>query len=193
VFEYIVNHFNEQIDIASINTESLTPYIAEAAHLLAQTLTQGSAYTCTNSTHFAAGFEFNRLLIDTANGFRPSLPSLFLNQNLAGLRSPTYDLSQQLIHLAKPSDILVVFASEEDGIQLQQCLLEAKNLNLSCLLIAPEHSELYQKFIQQNHSNASVIPLPQTSAKHCAQLQFSLAHLLVELVNLILFGQAHSE
>lgn len=190
MFEHIVTHFNEQIDTASMNTESLTPFIAEGAMLLAQTLTQGSIFSCTGSENFVAGFELNRLLLSLNNDKRPSLPSIFLNLNQINIgRNNSSALSSQFQHLAKAEDLLVIFSLTGQEEELIECLKESASLELPCLLIAPNNSLLRQLLTAKD----SLIPLPDLKQKSLIQLQVSLAHLLIELVEFNLFGITENE
>ncbi|MCK5880787.1 MAG: hypothetical protein KAG18_02860 [Sinobacterium sp.] len=185
MFEHIVTHFNEQIDTASMNTESLTPFIAESATLLAQTLAQGSIYSCTSCDNFVAGFELNRLLLSLNSDVRPSLPSIFLNLNQLNIgRNNSQALASQLQHLAKPSDLLIIFSLSGNEPELSSCLADSQELNLPCLLIAPNNSPLTQLLSDKD----SLIPLPELKQKSLIQLQVSLAHLLIELAEFSLFG-----
>ena len=185
VFEHIVTHFNDQIDTASMNTESLTPFIAESAMLLSQTLNQGSIYCCTASDNFVAGFELNRLLLSLNNESRPSLPSIFLNLNQLNIANNNVNaLSAQLQHLSNCNDLLVIFSVNGEEQELSQCLKDSQKLNLPCLLIAPNNSPISQL----THDKDSFIPLPELKQKSLIQLQVSLSHLLIELAELTLFG-----
>lgn len=168
-----------------MNTESLTPFIAECAILLAQTLNQGSIYSCTSCDNFVAGFELNRLLLSLNSDERPSLPSIFLNLNQLNIgRNNPYSLSSQLQHLAKPNDLLVIFSLTGKEEELAHCLTDSQQLNLPCLLIAPNNSPLTQLLEDKD----SLIPLPELKQKPQIQLQLSLAHLLIELAEFNLFG-----
>ncbi len=185
MFEHIVTHFNEQINTASMSTESLTPSIAESATLLAQTLNQGSIFSCTTCENFIAGFEINRLLLSLNSDSRPSLPSIFLNLNQINIgRNNPQSLSSQLQHLAKPNDLLIIFALTGKEEELAYCLQESFQLQLPCLLIAPKNSPITQLL----SSKDSLIPLPELKQKPLIQLQVSLAHLLIELAEFNLFG-----
>ena len=188
MFEQIVTHFNEQIDIASMNTESLTPYIAEAATLLASKLGQGCIYIVCSDQAFSAGFELNRLLLGLNNDMRPSFPSIFLNNNQAGLGKVGDDcFAKVLPYLAKQEDVMVIYATSGKEKSLQQAAEEAINSGLSCLYIGP-NSQLSQ-YIQKT---GSVINLPELKPNQSLQLQVSLTHLLIDLSEIALFGRSIS-
>ncbi len=187
MFEQIVTHFNEQIDIASVNTEDLTPYIAEAGTLITQKLTQGSVFIACDSDTFSSGHELNRQLLQLDTAEHPSLPSTFLNLNTLGLQgSQDQCLSSQLAHLASPNDILIAFTSSSPNKTIEHCLNEAQAMSLPTLLITPANNPLLQSLTQTD----SAIPLPLVAKTAELQLHFSLAILLSTLIQTSLFGQS---
>lgn len=189
MFEHIVTHFNEQIDVASMNTESLTPFIAEAAILLAHTLNLGTVFSCTGADNFVAGFEINRLLLSLNTDTRPSLPSVFLNLNQLNIaRQNSHALSSQLQHLANSNDLLIIFSLTGNEDELQHCLQDSQTADLPCLLIAPGNSPIAQAL----GDKGSLIPLPDIKQQSLIQLQVSLAHLLIELAEINLFGSTEN-
>ena len=183
MFEYIVNHFNRQIDTAAINTESLTPMIAEAATLLASKLGQGCVFGVSSNQAFAAGFELNRLLLNLHSQQRPSLPSVSLNSNQFGHAQTIDSYAQALAHMLKHEDMLVIFSSSGEEKPLLALAELSQNNNVSCLYIGPNGS--ITKLLDQSSSQ---IIIPNMTANNLLQLQISLTHLLVELAEISLFG-----
>lgn len=185
MFEQIITHFNDQIETTSINTEDLTPYIAEAANLLLQSLSKGTIFSACSSECFTIGLEFNQLLLGLEQKDRPSLPSHFLNLSTLGLQQQHEQwFSEQLAHQAKSTDLLVIFCSNQAEKSIANCLTEANRIGLSTLLICPANNPLLSSISLQD----SAVPLPLTNKKSERILQFSLSHLLVELVEHSLFG-----
>ena len=189
VFEQIVTHFNEQIEIASVNTEDLTPYIAEAATLLTQRLTSGSLFIGCDDATFSSGYELNKRLLQLNQPDIPTLPCNFLNLNTLGLQSNSEQwLASQLAHLASDQDILLLFSSSEPSAAIANCLKEAQAQQLPTLLITPANNALLQQLGNQD----SAIPLPILSTSSELQLHYSLSLLLSSLIHQSLFGQSFS-
>lgn len=190
IFEAIINHYNNQLDVISQHTESLTPYIAEAAYLLNQTFLEDGKILCASSTSaHPIAMHFCQLL-DGQHHQRPALPHIFLAQN----QQPQFDLSpdlaqhlyaRQINALAKPQDTLVLFANQGQEANLVHAIEAANQIGMNTILINNGDYNLAHH-IQCNHVviqlQAAIEPL------HAQALQFLTASLLASLLEQLLFG-----
>lgn len=190
IFEAIINHYNNQLDVISQHTEPLTPYIAEAAYLLNQTFLEDGKILCASSTSaHPIAMHFCQLL-DGQHHQRPALPHLFLAQNQQAQLDISAELFQQLYArqinaLAKPQDTLVLFASHGQEASLIHAIEAANQIGMNIILIGSGDFSLAHH-IQSNHV---VIQLQAPiESLHAQALQFLTASLLANLLEQLLFG-----
>ena len=194
VFEAIVNHFNAHLDATSHSIESLTPYIAEAVHLFAETLTEDrKIICCTSGSAQAAGSQFCNQLLNSSNFDRPSLPALYLDpkNSLALIDNNTVDetYARQVQSFGNEGDLLFVLASTGQEKALINAIDTANNKNMHIIAITGgEHNDLSSK-IPASEVNIPILGLSNTQT---IGIQFLLAQMLSELIEQQLFGSIDS-
>lgn len=184
IFETIVNHLNEHIDATSSSIESLTPYIAEAAHLCAHTLLTGNKI-------FTAGNKFNQAIISqlcinlqvNSAVDRPSLPIMNLEANLSSF-SLASSHEQQLQTFANKGDLFIAISDNGKEEELINAVSTAKQNALNIILINAGQNRKLPELIPDE---MVIIQLPELSTKQAASLQFLIVQLLSELIELQLF------
>lgn len=188
IFEVIVNHFNEDIDVTSRHIESLTPYIAEAAHLIHQTvLDDGKIYCATAPNAYAAGKQFCQLMSHSANFDRPALPAISLADICqgSGTASSPDNLSRQITALGQKSDLLIAISSAGNETELLACIESAHDREMPVIaLSAGQASDVNQALL----SSDVLMSTPGLNPLQTAQLQFLIIQVFADLLEQLLFG-----
>ncbi|WP_299074680.1 SIS domain-containing protein [uncultured Paraglaciecola sp.] len=191
IFEAIVNHFNEHIDATSRSIDSLTPYIAEATHLLAQTLTEDKKIICIAAPScFAAGQQFCHNLLGNNTLARPALPAIFLNNSNTAAAVLSNDDHQQ-IHatqisaLGQEGDLLLIFSFSGEEAALAHAMNAASNRQMNIVSIA---SGKATTIANQTPKDQVHIPMHGFNIQQSINLHFVLAQMLSELIEQQLFG-----
>jgi D-sedoheptulose 7-phosphate isomerase len=192
IFETILNTFNNHLENTSRNIESVTPHIAEAAHLLAESLTnEKKILCCTSSTSFAAGQQFCHNLSNSLDLQRPALPAIFLNSNSSGILA-THDnksgndfFAQQVHALGNKEDVLVIISSSSDEQYLIEAISAADDKGMAVVaLLSNQHNAIAEKI---NHTNV-VITLQAETSKEIINIHYFISVLLSSLIEQQLFG-----
>ena len=192
LFEAIVNQFNAHLDATSRSIEALTPHIAEAVHLLIETLTEDRKILCCTSDHaIAAGSQFCNLLQSSPNFDRPSLPAILLEaKNVISLMENSAvdeTFARQINAFANTRDLLLVISSSGNEPALLQAVDAAISKNMHIIaLTGGDHSGLSDR-IPSTEVN---IPVTGLSSSQTTGIQFILAQMLSELIEQQLFGSA---
>jgi phosphoheptose isomerase len=192
IFESIINSFNGYINATSSCTEPLTPYIAEATHLLAATLLhEKKIFCCSSGNAFAVAQQFCADLGNSHNLQRPGLPALLLgamqqhslsmiDQNLQ------HDMyARQLQALAQEGDLLFVVSSSGQEKALLAAIHTACERNMPVITLT---GGPHQEISQASGHNAVNIAIRGLSNSQTLAIQFLTAHMLSDLVEQLLFG-----
>ena len=190
IFENIIKHFNHQIDAISNQTEALTPHLAEAAHLLSQTLIEDGKILCCSAGHNRAIAEHFCRSLDSFNTLRPAFPCLLLgNAQQMAIAMDNHEGDEvypKAIHtLAKEQDTLVIFSLTGQEKSLQQAIEAANAKALNCIIIYSGSAQLSQAIA----SNKVDIALSGLDTQQSLNMQFMLSQLLVVLTEQLLFGE----
>jgi|SRR5690554_5869437 len=191
IFETIINHYNSQIDAISRHTEVLTPYIAEAAHLLAHTLQEDGKILCAAAGHNYAIAQHVCNQLDSLSQHRPALPCVLLgnSQGMAAAIDQDEEQTQhyyarQVSALGQAGDTLLVLAHSGQEKNLIHAIQAANHRGLSILLINSSDHCL-ASIANANHVS---IDLNEVDKAQALSLQFITLTLLVELTEQLLFG-----
>lgn len=183
IFEAIVNHFNQHIDASSRSIESITPYLAEAANLLSQTLTNEHKILCVTSSHSAsAGQQFCHNMLASATIERPALPAILIQSNGA-------TEAQQVQALGQENDLLFILSSSGDEEHLSHCIDNALNRNMNIISIACGEASLISARTPKDQVH---IALPGLPMHQSISLQFLIIQILSDLTEQQLFGNISS-
>ena len=191
IFEAIVNHFNEHIDATSRSIETLTPYIAEAANLLGQTLIADKKIICVAAPNsFAAGQQFCQNMLGNIAMERPALPAIFLeNSNTASASIANGNSSSvhasQLAAIGQPGDALLIFSFTGEESALLNTIDAAIGRGMKVISIASGEASAIAQRTPNNHVH---VPMTGFSAAQSIHLHFLLAQMLSDLVEQQLFG-----
>lgn len=192
IFEAIVNHFNEHLDASSRSIETLTPYIAEAAHLFAHTLLEDKkVLCCTSGTALAVGSQFCNNLLGTTGLDRPSLPVQFLGANTANTlalldsNQANESYARQIHAFGQPGDLLFIISSDNRENALIQAIAAAKERQLHLVSLTCGDASDIPALISNEHVN---IPLLGVSHGQALSLQFVIVQMLSDLIEQQLFG-----
>lgn len=189
IFETIINHFNGQMDAISGHTEALTPYIAEAAHLLAHTLLEGNKILCCSAgSSFAIAQHFCSEL-DSLNSQRPALPCILLgnSQSLAAAMDQEEHhqyYSRQLNALGQSGDTVLLLSQSGQEKSLLHAIQTANSRALSLIIINSGSHDL-SATATGNHVNIS---LRNLSKAQSLAMQFLTISTLADLTEQLLFG-----
>lgn len=192
IFESIVNHFNDHLDITSRNIESLTPHIAEATHLFTEALlADKKIFCCTSGDSFAAGHQFCHNLLNNTGLQRPGLPALFLgsdsNSMLSMLNNHTADdiFSRKILALGNKDDVLLVISSAGNEQSLIHALAAAMEKQMPIVaLISSQHADLISKISDSN----VIIAIQSDTIQKIIPIQYLVSILLAALIEQQLFG-----
>lgn len=192
IFEAIVNHFNEHIDATSCSIEPVTPHIAEAAHLLAQTLIDDKKILCASSISCAAAsHQFCQNLLGHIKFERPSLPAINLGNTISLTDNSNINdaYTKQINALGQQGDLLIVFSSNGDEEQLLNAIESAHSRHMKIITLTAGSS---QKVANATPKDQVIIPLVSPTPYQAINLHFILAQMLSELVEQQIFGAFHS-
>jgi len=191
IFEIIINHYNSQIDAISRHTEALTPYIAEAAHLLAHTLQEDGKILCAAAGHNYAIAQHACNELDSLNQHRPALPCILLGNSQGMAAAIDQDEEQvqqyyarQVSALGQAGDTLLVLAHSGQETSLIHAIQAANSRGLSVLIINSSEQSL-APVANPNHVS---IDLHSVDKAQALSLQFITLTLLIELTEQLLFG-----
>lgn len=192
IFEAIANHFNEHLDATSCSIDPLTPYIAEASHLLAQTLIEDKKILCVSSAGCAAaGQQFCQNLLGYMQFERPSLPAIYLGNTLSlndNCKSNEI-YAKQIQALGQQGDLLVAFSSNGDEVPLLHAIASAQNRQMKIITLTAGKNQSISNATPKDQVN---IPLPSATPYQAVNLHFLLAQMLAELVEQQIFGALNS-
>lgn len=192
IFETIINSFNGHIDAISGHTETLTPHIAEAAHLLVHTLLEGNRIICCSAGYSFPAAQHFCSEMDGLNLHRPALPCLLLGSNLQNTltmldaEQQNDQYARQLRALGNEGDTLLVLSSSGQEKSLINAIHTACERQLSIVSINSGSDEL---LTAATHGNCVNIPLRGLSKPQALAMQFVIINLLSDLTEQLLFGQ----
>src|SRR5690554_6736535 len=192
IFEVIINHYDSQIDAISRHTKALTPYIAEAAHLLAHTLHEEGKLLCAaTGNNYAAALHFCNEF-DSLNQHRPALPCVLLGNSQGMIAAMDQDNEQiedyyarQINALGQAGDVFVALSHTGQEKSLIHAIQAANSRDLSVLIINSSEYSL-APIANPNHVSIDLHAVDRTQA---INLQFITLSLLVNLTEQLLFGQ----
>lgn len=192
IFENIINGFNSYIDAISGNTEPLTPYLAEAAHLITHTLLEDNKILCCSSgPAFAIGQQFCANLANSPKLQRPGFPAVFLGASqqhaitMIDQNQPNNIYARQVQALGREGDLLLVVASSGQEKPLLQALQAATECDMPAIVLCGGN---YADVNNAMCSHSVAIPLRCQDADQTLAMQFMTVNLLTDLVEQLMFG-----
>lgn len=178
VFDDISNILAKRQQQVAFMADEMTPYLAEAAELLIDTLLNGGKIITLGSTDCELLAEwFSRSLVHPAGFDRPSLASIHLPYK-HNTFSGTSCWEQQLSIHAQPADTLMIMAGVNNPEEIKKLIRDAGNLDCQVVGLIADRS-LSSIFSSQH----TLIPHADPSG----QLPFDLLANLISLIEKRLF------
>ena len=183
IFDAIVNHFERQQRACDMNLQELTPYLAEAAHLISQCLMDGKKIlTCASSDHALMAEHFTERMLYGIEFERPGLPSLHI-KNRSG-----QSISTEIETLASQGDTLLLFTSTGNEPPLKKAISTAVSIQMRVVLIIPSNQSTEPSGLSAFVPDDQVIlPVSGDSKTEQTAQQFGISQLLANLVERQLF------
>ena len=134
--------FQQSVEAKMQVGEQLAPLIANASEKIVESLLQDSKIlVCGNGSSSSIARIFTSALLDKFERERPSLPAIWLDNNIAFYSSVTSELSSSEIFskpiraLGKEGDVLVIFSTSGNSNSLIQAITAAHDRNISVIAI----------------------------------------------------------
>jgi D-sedoheptulose 7-phosphate isomerase len=189
----IIGIFEESANVKNRFAEEYADTIVEVVSLIAQTFARGNKLlifgnggSSTDASHIAAEF-VNRFMME-----RPGLPAIALNTDMAVITSISndYDFSEifakQLKALGQEGDVAIGISTSGTSPNVVKAMAAAKDLGLKTITLTGAKNKGGKLAAMTDY--AFIVPSSETP--RIQEAHITLAHVICQMVDETLFGQA---
>ncbi|BCE01472.1 SIS domain-containing protein [Marinicellulosiphila megalodicopiae] len=186
--ELIVKHFEQNIQTSMYAQDMLVEHIEQVAQLCTDVLVSDShrIFTCGVQLSEIVAQYFTAALLKRAPGVKPALPSINLNLNSFMQMGAGVDAHIDTLRaLARPKDVLLVFALDGDDPMIIQTVRVANELDIQVVVVLGQHG-----FGVNNELTAQdvEIRIPADDDASVIEHQILISNTFIKLIDNQLFG-----
>jgi len=189
----IIGIFEESADVKKRFAQEYADTIVEVVYLIAQTFTKGNKLlifgnggSSTDASHIAAEF-VNRFMME-----RPGLPAIALNTDMAVITSISndYDFSEifakQVKALGHEGDVAIGISTSGTSPNVVKAIAAAKDLGLKTITLTGSKNRGGKLAAMSDYT----FIVPSSETPRIQEAHITLAHVICQMVDETLFGQA---
>lgn len=189
----IVSHFSDSIDVKIKAVETLPPYIAQAAELIAQSLlNEGKILACGNGCSAGTAQHFVSEMLNRYERERPSLPAVSLCADSLTMSSISSDssynevFSKQIRALGQHEDILLTISTTGNCPNIVQSVQAAHDRDLQIIALTGKDGGDTARLLQPEDIE---IRVPTLSSPRIKEVHTLIIHCLCDLIDEHLFAE----
>ncbi|HFD12760.1 MAG TPA: SIS domain-containing protein [Crenotrichaceae bacterium] len=192
--EKITGQFLQNKQANEDSLEILAEFIVSASEMLIQCLLKGNKILCCgNGGSASASQHFSSELINRYEMNRPALPGLALTTDSSTITSISNDdhfrniFARQIKAFAQPGDVLVVFTTSGESINIVEAIKAAHSRNLVILALSGKDGGLLPELMRDEDLELRV---PSASTARIQEIHLLITHCLCGMIDDRLFGES---
>ena len=194
--EHLYTIFQSHIETTMNCGETLLTNITEASQMMVSSLIAGGKiFTCGNGTSAALAKILSNHLVNRFERERPSLPAITLGASLTSVTATAYEQSYNDIYsrevraLASENDILVVFTSSGNPLNLVQAIQAAHEREAQIIAFSGRDGGNVASLLDANDKELRV---PSHSGTRIHEMHLLMLFCICDLIDEQLFGPAEA-
>ncbi len=191
--ETITNQFLQSKQANEDSLALLADSIGTASEMLINCLLNGHKILCCgNGGSASASQHFSSEMLNRYEMNRPGLPAIALTTDTSTITSIANDddfrkiFSRQIKAIGQPNDVLVVFTTSGDSVNIIEAIKAAQSRNLVIIALSGKDGGVLPEVLGEDDLELRV---PSSATPRIQEIHLLITHCLCELIDNHLFGE----